>query len=197
MGASSLGLGPAGLVAEGIKGIAGIYQMFRGNHILRKTKLPGYDIPDQFNTNVRLATEVKNMGGLSGSEYLKAKTAIDRNEAFGLSSLRDRRSGVAGVGGIIQRSNDASLALNAHDAMLEQSNKRMGTQMLMGANSALGGQMLAKQQWEKFNPYLRKMQEGQSLLGAGMQNTFGVANDVAQFEMMKKMPQPNYNYYSK
>ncbi len=43
----------------------------------------------------------------------------------------------------------------------------------------MGMQRNQKQQREKFNPYLRKLNEGQALVGSGLQNTFGALSDAS------------------
>ena len=82
---------------------------------------------------------------------------------------------------------DGARRVNEFDANARLQNIRMGTQMEMGANNALAGQKMQKQQWEKFNPYLRKINEGQALVGSGMQNIFGAATSAATMNMYDNM----------
>jgi hypothetical protein len=104
---------------------------------------------------------------------LNALTGIQRNQNFGLSALQDRRSGLAGIGNLVQQSNDATLKLDATDANMLRDSQFRGGSMKMSANYQLGMQRLAKQQWDKFNPFLAKVAQGQALLGAGLKNLTG------------------------
>jgi hypothetical protein len=101
-----------------------------------------------------------------------------------LRALGDRRSALAGVANLVQAGNDNMLQLNATDASMRNQNFRAGTSMKMNANYQLGMQKLAQQSWNKFNPYMMKLQQGQALVGAGMQNMVGGADGMAQIGMM-------------
>ena len=84
----------------------------------------------------------------------------------------------------MQRANDATNQLSVADANMALQNRRIGTSMQVNANNMLAQQRLQKQNWEKFNPYLRRLNEGQALVGAGMQNTFGALSDASSMLMM-------------
>lgn len=175
-------LAVAGIVG-GAKLIGGIAQFFGGKRKLRNLKLPKYEIPKEYETNIGLAQSVKEMG-MPKAEYQGALQNIMRNQTAGISALQDRRSALAGIGNIVQRSNDATLNLDATAGRIANQNRMAGTQMEMNARQQLGMQKLAKQQWEKFMPYQQKMAEGQALVGAGMQNMFGAIDTAAQVYML-------------
>lgn len=174
----------AAAAAQGVKTLTGIGQMIAGGIQLRKANKnrPLYEIPDEFNQNVSAADRILNMG-MPREQYLASLTGIDRNQSFGLRALGDRRSGLAGISNLVQQGNDATLRLNATDAEMRNRNMLAGTQMGMNARYQRGMQRLAKQQWDKFNPFLAKVANAQGMLGAGMQNFSGGAGGFAQLGM--------------
>ncbi len=171
----------------GAKMVGGIIQTVKGNQILKNTKMPDYMIPTQLNENLQLAKDLKNMGGMPSASMNASTQSYFRNANFGMGQLQGRRAAVAGVASILQRLNDASTNLAMQDANMAMGNRRAGISMQSQANNAMAQQQLAKQQWEKFNPYLRKMSEGQALVGAGMQNMFGAVTGAAQANMYENM----------
>lgn len=173
-------------IIAGVQAVGGIAQMFAGARTLKKLKRPSYEIPQDFNTNVGLAQNIKTMG-MPKSEYQSAFQNIQRNQTAGINALQDRRSALAGIGSIVQRSNDASLNLDATAAKIANQNMLAGTQMEMGARQQLASQKLARQEWEKFQPYQQKLAQGQGMLGAGMQNAFGALQTYGNLSMMEKM----------
>ncbi|MGB8193253.1 MAG: hypothetical protein WCF67_15090 [Chitinophagaceae bacterium] len=163
----------------------GAIQMLAGM-FSRPKKAPAYEIPNQFNQNIHLAQTVKNQG-MSGSEYARGFQNIMRNQNFALSALGNRRMALAGVGNIVQRTNDATLGLDVAAAKIKQQNTLMGTQMEVGANKDLADQRIQKMQWEKLQPYLRKMQSAEAMMGAGLQNIGSAGSMFAQSQMGNKL----------
>jgi hypothetical protein len=108
--------------------------------------------------------------------------------ATGLSALGSRRSSLAGVSALVQRSNDAFGNLNAFAAQTKAQNFRQGTAMEMNANSQMAEQKIQKMNWEKLQPYMRKLQSAQSMMGAGMQNMFGGVTDAVSMYNSSKQP---------
>lgn len=176
----------AQMATSGIKALGGVAQIFAGKSILKKTKLPEYNISPEFGQNVLAAQAVKTMG-MPTEQYNRGMSDIGRNMNFAIKTLGDRRNSIAGIGTMFTRANDAVNNLNIADANMRNRNMIAGTQMEIGAKHQLALQKLAKQEWEKFNPYMRKMQQGQALLGSGLQNTFGALGDTAQMFMLKSM----------
>lgn len=174
------------MVMAGAKAVGGIAQLIAGKRILKKNKMPGYDIPDEYSQSVRLAEGIKNLG-MPQTEYGQAIQNINRNITSGIGALQNRRSAVAGIGTLVQRANDATLNLDTQAARIRNQNIVTGTNMQRQSLYNLGLQKLAKQRWEKQDPYLRKMQEGQALVGAGLQNVFGAATSAATADMYKQM----------
>lgn len=185
----------ASLATTAVKQYAGIAQMLAGKRILRNSKLPEYNIAPEYQQNIDASQSIKNMG-MPAESYNNSQRDIYRSLNFGVNTLGARRAAVAGVVNLVQRSMDATNNLNAMDANMRRSSTIQGTQMEMGARQQLALQKLAKQQWEKMNPYLRKMQEGQALIGAGMQNFVGGGSDLGQM-MMQGQPSDYSNLLRK
>lgn len=175
----------AALAGQGVKMVGGIAQTITGAIMSRKAQKnrPSYEIMPEFGQNVKLADKVMNMG-MPREQYLAQMQGITRNQNFGLRALGDRRSALAGISNLVQMGNDNMLQLNATDANMRNQNMRAGVGMKMNANYQLGMQKIAKMQWDKFNPYLAKLQQGQGLLAAGLQNIAGGADGASQVGMM-------------
>lgn len=176
-----------------IQGGIGVIQML-GGIFSKPKKRPGYDIPDEFNQNVGLAQSIKHMG-MSSEQYGAQQNAIGRNMATGINALQGRRSALAGVASLAFGANDNMLRLNEAAAKMQQQNMISGTQMEMGANNQLAGQKLRKMEWEKLRPFSEKLQQSQSLIGAGMQNVMGGINTEARIQMADKYSKNDPNQF--
>jgi hypothetical protein len=164
----------AAIAQQGVKTALGIGQMISGGAKLRKANKnrPNYDIPQEYADNIALSDKFMNMG-MPREQYVAQLQGIQRNQNFGLRALGDRGGALAGIGSLVQQGNDATMKLNAADATMRNQNIARGTQMKMSAKYQMGMQKLAKQQWDKFNPFLAKVAQAQGLIGAGMQNLGG------------------------
>jgi hypothetical protein len=170
-----------------IKGVQGIFQGAKGRKLAKKNVRPTYEIPKEFQQNLAIA---ENMGrtGLPQQQYNQASQNIQRNQLAGLRGLA--RTGRAGnVASIVRASNDATLGLDVADA-----NARLGNQrQAMGYRSQIGGQQLAKQQWDKFGKYAENADAASALMGAGRQNVMGGLTELSQLGQLanggqNKMP---------
>ncbi len=174
-----------GFAAQGARALFGVGQAIAGGIMMRKAmrNRPNYEIPQEYMDNVSAADEIMNLR-MPRDQYVAQLQGIQRNQTFGLRTLADRRSGLAGVAGLVQQSNDATMRLNAADAEIANRNRVAGTQMKMNARYQLGLQRLAKQQWDKFNPFLARVAQAQGLIGAGTQNIAGAADSAGSLAMM-------------
>lgn len=183
-------LGPSLQAALGIGQLAlGLFK--------HKSAPPEYNIPGQFQQNVGLAKGISNMG-MDPTAYAAAEQGINKNTAFGLNTLRNYRAARGGVSGIISKANDATLNLESQANTIAQKNKILGTQLEIGANKDLAGQYLAKQNWEKFQPFIRSQQESSQLESGGIQNIFGGINNLSMLGMLgigKNSPDGAGSYY--
>jgi hypothetical protein len=119
------------------------------------------------------------MGGMPEVQRNAAMQALFRNSNFGVQQLQGRRAAVAGIGNVVQRMNDGSNAIGIADANMALQNRRIGAGMEMQANMAMAQQRMAKDKWEKYDPYMRKYLRNQAMLGAGLQNIFGGLTNIA------------------
>lgn len=181
------GLGLA-LGAQAVKGLFGVGQAIAGGIMLKKAlrNRPGYEIPKEYEDALTIADKVSMMG-MPREQYVAQLQGITRNQNFGLRALGDRRSALAGVGNLVQQGNDATLRLNATDASMLRDSKIRGAAMKTNAKYQMGMQKLAKQQWDKFNPYLAKVGQAQGLIGAGSQNISGSIDGAATAMMGNQM----------
>lgn len=166
-----------------LKSITGAFQAMRGRRMLKNLKRPDYEIPDEFNQNVKAAKTIKNLGGLSEAALSRFRQDAGRNFAAGLQGLRGRGGAVAGIAGLNQNAMDAAGRLAMMDSEEQRANFKMGTQLQMNALGALASQKLAQQNWNKFLPFQEKRAEAQALIGAGMQNTMGGFGEISSLAM--------------
>lgn len=165
----------ASLIPSAMQGALGAGQLVAGL-LMGKPDRPKYEIPTEFNQNVQTAQELAN--GMGKTQYAQGLQNIGRNQNFGLNALRSRRSTIAGISTLVGRSNDATLGLDVQSANMARSGKAA----LMSARQSLAGQKLQKMDWDKFQPYAMKLNQKQSLIGAGIQNFMhGADNGSAMF----------------
>ena len=131
-------------------GIKGAQQKKQGRQLLSQPN-PQYNIPDS-------VTSAASQG-LPSEQYQAAMRNIDRSGTTALSGAQDRGSGLASIGQIQQRTNDANLNLDVASGKMRQQNQRI----LAGYQD---------KQWMLNNkqPYDRNYNYGMQLLGAGNQN---------------------------
>lgn len=173
----------AGAIGAGAQGVMGLFQL-GGGLFMKKPKRPDYQIADEFNKNISLAQGVKNIG-MDKASYQNALNNIGRNQSAGIGALQQRNS-IGSISTIIQRSNDAALNLDSMDARMKQNNFITGSRMEMGANESLANEKIQKMQWEKFQPYMDRVNQKNSLMGAGMQNIAGAAQSLSLTNPFKK-----------
>lgn len=131
-------------------GVKGAQQKKAGRKLLSQ-QTPQYNIPDSVTS---AATQ-----GLPSEQYQQAMRNIDRSGTSALAGAQDRRGGLASVGQIQQRTNDATLNVDVASAKMRQQNQRI----LAGYQD---------KQWMLNNkqPYDKNYNYGMQLLGAGNQN---------------------------
>lgn len=180
-------LAAIGLATQGVKMLTGIGQGIAGSIMLKKAlkNRPQYEIPNEFNQNVGLANDLYNLRGISSQYENNFLKNIGRNQAGGLAALNSlgRGSALSGVNNIVQSGNDATGNLYAIAGERQLQNQRAGLSMKSNALNQLAQQKLAKMQWDKFNPYIQRVQQATALQGAGMANFSGGASGIAQIAM--------------
>lgn len=107
------------------------------------------------------------MTGMPEAQYQRALQQIYRQQALGLSGLRDRRSALAGLPALVQSTDDALLNLNAQDAAARRSAQfnalNQGNRL-----ASITGDQAAQLRYS-----------GQALTGAAIQNLSNAASTAA------------------
>lgn len=172
----TLGIGSAafGAIQAGI----GFFQGRKARKQLEKLQTPIYtpskSISDYYNQALQRYQESPEQSNL----YKMQAQNIARGTAQGLAGLQDRRSALAGVSGLIQNQNDASLKALA--AAEQQKDQRFG--QLGAASQAMGAEERQAFNINKMLPYQKKYDilsqkaaGGTQLMNAGLQNIGGGA----------------------
>lgn len=148
-------LGGVSQITSGlVSGITGLIQRGEAKKILKDNPYPTYEIPNE----VREAAAT----GLPSEQYNQAMQNIQRQQLTALKNANDRRGGLATVGTINQQTNDATLSLDAKNAMARQQNQ---LRLASYRDKAFD--------WNVKNKYQQNYGYGMSLLGAGNQNLTG------------------------
>lgn len=162
----------AGAAQALIGGIGGRRARKELENLPTPTYSPVKSITDYYNEAQRRYQESPYQSNL----YKMQAQNIQRGTAQGLSALGDRRSGQAGVAGLVQAQNDA--LLKAATVAEQQREQRFG--QLGSATGAMAGEQ--KKEWEvnQMMPYQKRMNVlGQKaagytqLMNSGLQNMFG------------------------
>jgi hypothetical protein len=151
----------------------GAYQAFKGAKIAKEAERPEYEIPEEFMQNLNQAQQMA-LEGMPAAQKQQFFQQMQRATAAGMSNLQSRRSGVSGVAGVVQQQKDAALQLAADDAQ-ERNRLQQG---VMGARMDLAGQKQEAFDFNQYQPYMEQKQAGQGLIGAGIQNIFGGADQA-------------------
>lgn len=173
MSALAIGAGAA-VLGTGFKLYEGIKQDNEANQIKKNLKQPNYAIPDEFIQNRNIAKQLAQVG-LPQQQYNNQFNQINSNTATGIAAAQ-RSNNPSAIGGVISGANAAGANLNAEDAQARQNNQRV----FMQANEQLGGQKIAQQQSNIFDPYTQKYNEMQADKGAGLQNLNSSFGDIGQ-----------------
>jgi hypothetical protein len=176
------GIGGAISIGSSLLGLlGGIGQKAKAKKMLKGLKDPGYQIPDEFKTNLFEAEQAARKG-LPQEQYNLASTNIQRGTQAGLRQLGRMSNPFAGISSIQRNQNDALAGLDAQNAAARRQNM-MGA---MGARRELAGQKLAQQQYAQ-QQYADQYNEAMSMLGAGQQNKAGSLGALGQFGMMRSI----------
>lgn len=173
---SALALGAgAAILGTGFNIYNGIKQESKANSIEKNLKQPQYQIPPEFLENKRIAQQMAQLG-LPSAQRNNELNQINSNQAAGLATASRSANPGGAVSNIVGQSNAATNNLNAEDAQARQSNERYYLQ----ENAQLGGQKIAQQQANVFDPYTQHYNEAQAYRGAGMQNINSGIQDITK-----------------
>lgn len=168
MGAESLT--PWGAIAGAAGGLlnfgVGIAQRAKGKKLLNNLgESPVEQIPNEILQNQKTAQLNANIG-LPSEQYNNAMKNLQRNQMIALRGAQDRRGGLSILAGSQQAMGDGTLKLDVADANARMQNQKVA----YGINNTVGNWRDKVWQNNVNNPYMRKFQYANSLLGIGNQN---------------------------
>lgn len=184
------------LIAAGVQtaiglaqGIIGGIKAKKAQKALERLETPTYTqnqgILDYYNQ----ALSRYGVSPTDSAMYKRQTQDINRNVSQGISSLQDRRSGLAGTSSILRAANDAKL--NANVAAEQEKNRRFAE--LGGATQAKAGEDYKAFQYNKIAPYEKKynllaMKAGAAnqAANAGMKNAFGGIQSMGNIGMLNQ-----------
>lgn len=161
----------SGLGAIG-KLFSGASQVKKGKNMLAGLKDPGYQVPDEFKTNVG---EAENMArvGLPSEQYNLATTNIQRGTQAGLRQLGRMSNPFAGISSLARNQIDAFAGLDASNAAARRQNMLQA----FAARRDMAGQKLNQQQYAQ-QGYMNQVNQANALIGAGRQNQAGAFSSI-------------------
>jgi len=179
MGSAAGGATPWGAIASAAGGLinlgVGISQRHKGKKMLKDLgEAPIETIPNEVLQNQKMA-QLRANTGLPSEQYNSAMKNLQRNQMMALRAGQDRRGGLALVGGSQQGLDDSTLKLDVANANARMQNERT----LYGINNQVGSWRDKVWQNNVNNPYMRKYQYANSLLGAGNQNATTGVDQIA------------------
>lgn len=145
-----------------IAGATAAYQAIKGAKQKREARRIQAEADTRERANLAEARRMAQTG-LPEAQYQRALQGIGRQQAIGLSALRDRRLALAGLPALQQSTNDALLNLNAQDASARR-------QAELGALNQ--GNRLASITGERA---AQVRSSGEALTGAAIQNLSNAA----------------------
>lgn len=162
------------LIASGLQAGIGAVQGISGARKRRKTIRPEYAMPEEIRKNV-MEAETAATYGLEGESKRLATEGMDRATASALYGAGTRKSGLAGMGAIVQSQSDAAKNLAEIDQIERARKKAIASQ----ARSEMAAYKDKEFELNKMQPYQMAMDESQALIGAGLQNVMGGINTAA------------------
>jgi hypothetical protein len=161
-----------GLIAGGlnvvgglVKGLIGGGQKRKGKKLLNSLQFPEEQLAGELTENQNLA-RTRAVSGIPSEQYAKAMKDIQRNQLTAFRTAKGGRGGLGNIAGILQGTNDATLDLNAKDAMMRVDNEGR----LINVNNNIAGWKSKLFDINKRKPYEEQRNYAYGLLGAGNSN---------------------------
>lgn len=167
----------------------GAVQLAYGMYKQKKNKRPTYEIPSEVQQNLTQAQQ-DALQGLPEEQRQMFLSNIARTSAQGLSNMKSRKGGLAGISALSQNQNDAYGNLLGMDAAARQQNK----DKLYGMRQNMADYKDQAFQLNKLNPYYEQTAQNQAMIGAGMQNMsqgFQAGNSGGNYGENSKAPSNN------
>lgn len=171
----------------------GMYQKNKGAKILENTSAPIYKTPEEVQSNLTTAQKMalEGMPAEQKNQYLQS---VDRSTATALSASASRKGGLSIVDDILKRNTDAYSNLLSQDASQKLSNQ----QLLMAQRQNVANYADKEFDLNQMQIHRQRLAAGQALVGSGIQNMFGGAQDVggAAMNYFNSRPQGQSSFRS-
>ncbi len=171
--------GPWGAIVGGLIGAGqsayGIYQKHKADQLAATNIRPTYKIPQGIQDNLTQAQQMA-LEGLPEEQKTQYLNNLQRAQSFGLNSISERRGGLAGLSGIVQQGNDASMNLLSADSAARRSNQST----LFNARTQLANFGDKAFQFNQADNYYENAAAARGLAGAGLQNVWGGLGTINQ-----------------
>lgn len=168
-GGGSGGQGIANIAGGLVGGVTGFFQRKKAKKLLKEAgEQPMYNIPQEVLRNQKSA-ELAAQEGLPSQQYSNAMRNIQRSQTNALTNAMDRRSALMALPKLQQQANDAYANLDAADAAAQRQNQKT----LYGVTNTTAQYKDKAFQINQMQPWQRKFDYAQQLLGAGNQNMIG------------------------
>jgi hypothetical protein len=179
---------PIGAVMGVAQGLGGLAQTIFGGGAARKAQRDMEKMVNEYKPNASIndfynkALSRYNPNAYESSMYRNQMQNVNRNMATGISALQDRRSGLAGIAGLVQGTNDASLRASASaEQQQAQALGQLGQATGMKADEDRRGFDM------KYNLLAMKAGGANQIVNSGLSNIFGGLGTVANTFMAKDM----------
>jgi hypothetical protein len=170
-------------------GLSG-YQIYKGAQLKKEAgERPDYETPKEILQSLNMAQR-QAYEGLPAEQKKQFVENLRAMQAGGLSQLGDRKSGLAGVGGLAQTATQGYRDLLAQDAAARQKAQLQYRQAL----ETTAGYKDLEFQTNELQKYQQTLAESKGLTGAGINNAFGAAGGLGQAAAYGSgMDKYNYN----
>ena len=123
-----------------------------------------------------------NANPYQGAGYQAANQFAQRGVASGINALQDRRSALAGVGGLVQGANDANLK-----AVAQAENQQSQDLAQLGQATQMKDREDKYKFENKYNLLSMKAGAANQTANAGISNLFGGLGGITDYAMINKM----------
>lgn len=168
----------------------GIAQAIKGKKTLESAVRPEYEIPEEIKKNLSVAERMA-LEGLPAEQKRQYVENLNKNMGAALSGFTGRKAGLQGLTSLVQSQNEAFKNLAVEDAMARQRNELSA----MNQRETMAQYKDKAFELNKMQPYQEQVDEGQALVGSGIQNIAGSLNQlggVGQFMLSSKMYNNRY-----
>ncbi len=176
--------------AGAIQAIGGYLQSRNAQKKLEKLQSPTYTPNQAIGDYYGKALARYSANPYQSSLYKMQNQNIQRSTAQGISALNDRRLGIGGIASLIQGQNDSLLKAGAaaegeQGQRLGQLGQATGMKAADDKYAFQTNQLMPYQQ--KYNLLAGKAAGGNQIMNSGIQNIFGGAGSLGEYQGMKNI----------